>query len=148
MSDVIIEKLGQLDSALGRVEQGVIEMRDRVLAVEGSLSSLETHSRETAAASIRMATIAEERFRADQEERQARQRREEKSAEQDAELRGRAFAWFSENWKVVGLATLFLLNPASVGKMYELGFLAPFGLVNQPAMPAAPVHAPALPAEG
>ena len=149
MGDQMVEKLARIESSTARTEAGVNEMQKSMQAMQTAMQSMEQTGRDTATASMRMATIAEERYKAEREEREARLRREEKQAEREAEMRGKFADWLSANWMYIGIVAMFLLNPASLGKMYELGMLAPLGLqpapvVQSPAAPA-PLPAPVVP---
>jgi hypothetical protein len=146
MSDPVLAKV---EATVERIDAGVTKMGERVLSMEGALSSLDKHSRDTATASMRLAAIAEERFRADQADRERQLRREELTAEHEREVRNKVLTWLGENYKMLGLGLILIFNPASIGKLYELGLLAPLGLGAPAPMAAAaaapipqPVHVP------
>ena len=138
-SQVIYERLADIKQTTERTEGTMIEMRERLTTVETALNSLQQTSKDTATASIRMADIAEERARREREDREARRLRAERKEERADKAWDRLTVWSADNWKGAVLVILLFVNPASLGKLYELGLLAPFG-VPQPTAAAPAIH--------
>ncbi len=112
------------------------------------LTAINKYAETGSTAQIQMAAIMAEREKRAAAAEEARLRREEMAADRQDATRDKLMSWLGENWKVLGLGLILILNPASMGKLYELGLLAPFGVpapaVVVPAVPAAaaPVLAP------
>lgn len=124
-------------SLLARVADDVGSNRETLARHGAHLESINNYAEKGSTAQIEIATLMRERERRSAEEAVADREAAALAAERQDATRDKVLNWFGENWKVLGLGLILILNPASMGKLYELGLLAPFG-VPAPAM-AAPV---------
>lgn len=149
MSTENSEKLALIASTLDTVAKDTAIAKDTVMLVQSAMESLALSSRDGSTASMKMATIMEEREKRAAIADEAALVREEKLSDQ----KGKVWRSVADNWKIVLLGLALFLNPASLGKLYELGLLAPLGVpaptavaAVMPAPVAAPVSLPVQPA--
>jgi hypothetical protein len=132
------------------VHDKTAEVRAMLAGQSVRLEGIESSSRETATASMRMADIMAERAQRDKDERaEALARMEVEVATKSLRI-SKIAEWWAANWKYIGGVALLIFYPQVIRQAQDLG-LMPALAVDSPAAataPAEPVLVPApLPAQ-
>lgn len=120
---------------------------DTLTALAGTMAGLESSSRETATASIKVAALAEQKAAWEAEDREAAKERDAAEALvslEEAKNRGKVLSTLLENWKLILVVVVLILSGNGANILALLGVASPMPSIP-PAAQVAPAPAPVVP---